>query len=112
MRLKEFRRRVFGEFGPRLERATPENVRLFLAELDLEGLSKTSHRSLDLDAEENVTLEGAIRSYFAKVLHEDPEAAAVALWCLAFELFFAVIEVDIDERFGKLFGGPGDEGSP
>lgn len=112
MRLPEFRERVFSEFGPRLEKATPENVRLFLAELDLEGLSQTSYRSLDLDAEESVTLEGAIRAYFARVLHEDPEAAVVALWSLAFELFFAIIEVDLDERFRKLFGGLGDAGSP
>ena len=114
MRLAEFRERVEREFGPRLERATPENVRLFLADLDLEGLSKTSYRSLDLDAEaeEGVTLEGAIRSYFARVLYEDPEAAVVALWSLAFELFFAIIEVDLEERFRELFGGLGDEGSP
>jgi hypothetical protein len=112
VRLAEFRERVFREFGPRLERATPENVRLFLADLDLEGLSRTSYRSLDLDAEESVTLEGAIRSYFARALREDPETAAVALWSLAFELFFAIIEVDLDDRFRRLFGGPGDEGSP
>lgn len=112
MRLEEFRERVFGEFGPQLERATPENVRLFLAALDLEGLSRTSYRSLDLDAQESVTLEGAIRSYFAKVLYEDPEAAVVVLWSLAFELFFSIIEVDAQERFRKLFGGLEDEGTP
>ena len=106
--MADFRAQVAAEFGPRLERATPENVRLFLAKLDLEGLSKVSYRSLDLDREECVTLEGALRSYFAKVLYEDPDAAVVALWSLAFELYFAVIEVDASEKFRKLFGDLGD----
>jgi hypothetical protein len=100
--LDRFKRLVIGAFGENLEKATPANVREFLASLDLENLEAVRRGALVLD-EETSTFEEATKAYFRSVLDMPMESALVRLWALAFELSFAVIETHDGERLSRLF---------
>ena len=103
--LERFRRLVVGEFGDSLERATPANVREFLASLDLENLEAVRRGALVLD-EDTSTFEEATKVYFRSVLDMPADKAVVRMWALAFELSFAVIETHEGERLSRLFDEP------
>ena len=105
MELERFRQLVVGEFGEGLERATPANVREFLAALDLENLEAVRRGALVLD-EETSTFEEATKAYFRSVLDMPADQAVIRMWALAFELSFAVIETHDGERLSRLFDDP------
>ena len=102
MRLEEFRDLVRKEFGANLKHATPANVREFVDRLESELLPNRVAGRIVID-EPCDTYEEVIKDFFSKILDLPPEKAMVALWTVAFDLAFAVIETDCADRFASLF---------
>lgn len=105
MSLDEFRQAVFREFGPRLERATPANVREFTARMQARLFDRREGGRFVIGEEKARTYEEIVKDFFAQTLAHPPEQALIALWLMAFELWFAVIELDYAETFAALFEG-------
>jgi hypothetical protein len=103
----EFRELVRGEFGPRLERATPASVREFL-----DGLQVRLHKESGegppyvLDQEDTAgSYEEIVAEFFSRILdYDSPEQAFILLWLLAFEQHFSMLEEDYSQRYLTLFG--------
>jgi hypothetical protein len=104
VKLAEFRRWVYAEFGPKLEHATPANIREFLdrAHAELEGGANGSRFVLDEPAS---SYEEILRDFFSRVLEMPHDTAIIALWMLALELSFAGVRDQWAERFEPLFQG-------
>lgn len=106
MTLLEFRELVKGEFGGRLERATPANVRDFL-----DRMQYRLHQEAGEGPPYLVDEEGRPRSYeeivldfFSRALDYTPEQAFIMLWLLAFEQHFAMLEEEYARRYVTIFG--------
>jgi hypothetical protein len=103
--LRDFQEAVGREFGPRLERATPANVREFTARMQAQLFDRREGGRLLLEArDEAESCEQIIKEFFAGVLYDPPERAVIILWLTALELWFEVITQDYGETFDSLFG--------
>jgi hypothetical protein len=104
VRLPEFRDEVRREFGDRLERATPANVRNFLTRMQAR-LTAGPAPGERIELNETATsYEEVITDFLSRSLEgaaEDPERALIALWLLALELHFARVADDYAERFAR-----------
>jgi hypothetical protein len=93
MRLEEFREAVYRELGPSLERATYENVRLFL-----DRMQALVYPPLRIDGrvvlgeEEAEGLEPIVLDFLANSLRSSPEEAVIGLWLFAAEIWFSHME--------------------
>lgn len=104
MKLDEFRRKVFQEFGADLDKATPANVREFLDQMQLsEFAAQRSQNPRVALNDPGRTYEEVVKDTFAKLLKLPAEEAAPILWLIAFELSFSVIEFQYTETLEKLF---------
>ena len=105
MTLSEFRDLVRGEFGPRLERATPANVRDFLDHLQLR-LHQDAKEGPPYVIEENHArnYEEIVADFFSRALDHPPEQSLIMLWLLAFEQHFVMLSEDYAHRFVTIFG--------
>jgi hypothetical protein len=104
VKLREFKRLVQAEFGPRMENATPSNVREFLDKIQTRWPSQKANGRFVID-EPALSYEEILRDFFARVLDLPEEQAVVALWTLALELAFADLNEVLEDRFGPLFRG-------
>lgn len=103
MTIEEFRAAIKREFGSDLQYATPANVREFLDDMSMRGLQDRLFQRFEL-RESKTTYEGILRDFFVRVLDRPKDDALILLWTMAFELSFSMIEVDVAERLGGLFG--------
>ena len=105
MTLAEFRELVREVFGPRLERATPANVRDFLDRMQLR-LHQDSGESAPyvIEEERAASYEEIVADFFSRALDYPPEQALIMLWLLAFEQHFAMLGEDYAHRFVTIFG--------
>lgn len=93
MDLEEFREAVYRELGPSLERATYENVRLFL-----DRMQATLYPPLGIDGhivlgeERALDFESIVLEFFANSLCFPPEQAVIGLWLFALEIWFSSTE--------------------
>jgi hypothetical protein len=103
MRLEEFRSAIRREFGPNLEHATPANVRDFLDELSRREFEPQLRKRIVID-EPKTTYEEILKDFFSRVLDFPPDEALILLWTMAFELSYEMLEHQLSDRFGTLFG--------
>ena len=110
MQLSEFKQRVEAEFGPRLENATPANVREFLDRLQQEAWEYQRRASgrYEMPVENARTYEEVMKEFFMDVLELPAERAVMLLWTLALDLTFAAIEHQYSEMLDPLFRGMDD----
>jgi len=101
--IEEFRAAIKREFGNNLEHATPANVRHFLDEMSMRVLQDRLFQRFEL-SESKTTYEEILRDFFVRVLDRPKDEAVILLWTMAFELAFSMLEVDLAERLGGLFG--------
>ena len=102
----EFRGLVRKEFGERLERATPANVRDFLDRMQLR-LHHESKEGPPYVLAETTTMrsyEEIVTDFFSRALDYPLEHAFIMLWLLAFEQHFAMLEEEYARRFVTIFG--------
>ncbi len=107
MTLPEFRELVHAEFGPRLERATPANVRDFLDRMQVrlhQDSGETAPYVLEEEAPRAPSYEEIVADFFARALDYPPDQALIMLWLLAFEQHFAMLGEDYSHRFVTIFG--------
>ena len=107
MKLAQFRKAVFSEFGPNMENATPANVREFLdriqQQLHEESVETTGLKGpLQLD-EHATTWEQILREFFSQVLRMPNDEAIITLWTMAVEMSFQALESQYAEIFRPLF---------
>jgi hypothetical protein len=100
--LKEFRQRVRQQFGPGMERATPENVREFLDQMQAELAPHSPGGRLELN-ETETSYEAIIRSFFSEILDAPRDQAVIQLWLQALELAFADLRDTIEQEISPLF---------
>jgi hypothetical protein len=100
--LAEFRRRVREQFGPGMQQATPENVREFLDQMQLEMDPPPSSGRFTLD-ETETSYEAVFRSFFSEILDVPRDQAVIHLWLTALELAFADLRDTIEEEIAPLF---------
>ena len=105
MKLDEFRRLVFQEFGVDLDHATPANVREFLDKMQLSNLSQRSGNPRHVLNDPSRNYEEIVKDTFARILKLPAEEAVPLLWIIAFELSFSVIEYQYGEALERLFQG-------
>lgn len=105
MRLDEFKQRVEAEFGPRLQNATPANVREFLDRLQQEAWDRQRRHAerYEMPVENARTYEEVMKEFFVDVLELPAEKAVMLLWTLALDLTFAAIEHQYSEVLDPLF---------
>ncbi len=110
-KLARFREAVHREFGPELEKATPANVRDFMARFQEDRFQETTKERIILH-ETKTTYEEILKDFFNQVLSHPSEDALIKLWTLAFEMSFFNIEQHAAERLQSLFGemGEGENG--
>lgn len=111
MTLAEFRELVRLEFGARLERATPANVRDFLDRMQLR-LHQDAQEGKPYVIEEEcrrTSYEEIVSDFFSRALDHPVEQSLIMLWLLAFEQHFAMLEEDYAHRYVLIFG-EGDTG--
>ena len=109
MRLEQFREWVRAEFGPRMEHATPANVREFLDRAHAEIAPVERHRRIVID-EPATSYEEILRDFFSHVLEMPRDEAIIALWMLALEISFAGVHEQWADRFERLFQGTEEGG--
>jgi len=103
--LDEFRELVRQEFGPRLERATPANVRDFLDRMQLRLHKESGEKPPYVIGEEGArSYEEIVSEFFSRALDHPPDQAFIMIWLLAFEQHFAMLEEDYARRFITIFG--------
>lgn len=117
MTLEQFRRRVREQFGPGMERATPENVREFLDRMQTElapgaSLSPPGGPYELSEAETETSYEAILRSFFSGILDAPSDQAIIQLWLLALELAFADLRDTIEEEISPLFRPWEEPGQP
>jgi hypothetical protein len=100
--LDEFRQRVRQQFGPNMERATPENVREFLDQMQQELDPHAPGSPLDLD-ETETSYEAILRAFFSEILETPRDQAIIQLWLLSLELAFADLRDTIEQEISPLF---------
>ena len=104
MNLQEFQEAVFRELGPCLERATPANIREFTARMQARLFDRREAGRIVLGTtNEPESCEQILQEFFAQVLRDPPERAAMILWLTAMELWFAVLAPDSEETSVGLF---------
>jgi len=104
--LAEFRELVRQEFGPKLERATPANVRDFLDRMQLR-LHQDAREQQPYVLEEEcraTSYEEIVSDFFSRALDYPAEQSLIMLWLLAFEQHFAMLEEDYARRHVMIFG--------
>ncbi|MEI6511769.1 MAG: hypothetical protein WCO51_00640 [bacterium] len=99
MELAEFRSLVYSQFGPDLHRATPANVRDFLAILQKHHVES---QPLILN-EKQSTLEDILKDFFARALDMPKDEAIILLWVLGLELSFGIIEDHLENHLPSFF---------
>jgi hypothetical protein len=102
MTLDEFRERVRQQFGPNMERTTPQNVREFLDQMQ-QDLDETPPGGPFELAEGESSYEGILRTFFSEILAAPRDQAVIQLWMLALELAFADLRDTIEEEISPLF---------
>ena len=102
MNLDEFRERVRQQFGPGMERTTPQNVREFLDQMQ-QDLDETPPGGPFELAEGETSYEGILRTFFSEILAAPRDQAVIQLWMLALELAFADLRDTIEEEISPLF---------
>ncbi len=107
MTLEEFRRRVREQFGPEMQRTTPQNVREFLDQMQEEMGSVPPGGTYELN-ESETSYEAILHAFFFEILDAPSEQAFIQLWMHGFELAFAGLRDTIEEEISPLFA-PWDE---
>ena len=104
MRLHEFRDEVRREFGHRLERATPANVRNFLTRMQAR-LTPAPAPGERIELKETASsYDEVISDFLSHNLEsalDDPEQALITLWLLALELYFGRVQDEYADRFAR-----------
>lgn len=103
MDIKHFCELVKAEFGPRMEHATPANMRKFLCRmhLELEGADPPTGR-ITIPREKATNYEQVVAEFLANVLDFPPEQAVILLWVFASESFYARLGEQYDEHLCDL----------
>jgi len=105
--LEEFREEVYRQFGKRLERATPANVQEFIVHMQAKMAGNEARgQAVEINETAN-SYEEIMTQFFARVLEAPPaemEQALVQLWLLGFELHFARLQDEYQQKFAPLFG--------
>ena len=118
MNLIEFKQRVRNAFGPRMEHATPGNVREFLDAIARErwreekAARHAAHPGspdlvLELPREPSLSYEDILRHFFADALAAPNDEALIQLWLLALDLSYAGVEEQAEYEIGPLFADGG-----
>jgi hypothetical protein len=100
--LEEFQQRVRQQFGAGMERATPENVREFLDQMQQELDPQSPGSPLELD-ETETSYEAILRAFFSEILETPRDQAVIQLWLLSLELAFADLRDTIEQEISPLF---------
>jgi hypothetical protein len=100
--LDQFRQRVWEQFGADLERATPQNIREFLDQMQVEMDDLPPGGPYEL-SETDTSYEAILRTFFAEILEAPRDQAVIQLWLLALELAFADLRDTIEEEISPLF---------
>jgi hypothetical protein len=110
MTLQALRELAVERFGADMERATPEGVRRFVAEVREEVFPsrRIAGRFVIDDTNAGADPEAAAVAYFGRVLLLDADRAAISLWLHAVEMWFGAREVAYDERFLSLVETTGE----
>jgi len=102
-RLAEFRQEVLSEFGPRLDRMTPENVRDFLSRVYARERRGEPGGRYSI-SEPSGTPESIMRDFLGRTLEAPAEEAVVHLWVLVLEMLMTSFwELD-EARLVRLLG--------
>ena len=109
--LEKFRQAVINEFGKNLEKATPSNVRQFLARLQASHTTETLRGRVVLN-ETKTTYEEILKDFFVRVLEKPSDESVIILWTVAFELSFFLIEQHASDHLSNLFKEPSEGNSP
>ena len=102
MTLEAFRRRVREQFGPDMERATPQNVREFLDQMQQELDTVPPSGPYEL-SETETSYEAILRTFFCEILDAPRDQALIQLWMLGLELAFTDLHDTIEEEISPLF---------
>ena len=102
MTLEAFQQRVREQFGAGMGRATPQNIREFLDEMQQELDTIPPGSSYELN-ETAVSYEAILRSFFSEILEAPRDQALIQLWMLGLELAFADLRDTIEEEISPLF---------
>jgi len=100
--LEAFRRLVREQFGPDMERATPQNVREFLDRMQQELDTTPPGGPYEL-SEGETSYEAILRTFFSEILDAPRDQALIQLWMLGLELAFADLHDTIEEEISPLF---------
>ena len=93
MNLEEFREMVYAELGPSLEKATHENVRLFLDRVQAIFYPPVRVQGhVELGEERAADFETIVLEFFADSLRLPVEEAVIGLWIFALETWFSYME--------------------
>jgi hypothetical protein len=108
MKLAEFRKRVFAAFGPKMENATPANVRQFLdtiqADLEEESLERRGGVRGPIVLNEHATsYEQILQEFFSESLRLPNDAAIITLWTMAVEMSFSALASQYAEVLQRMF---------
>jgi hypothetical protein len=107
MTLSAFRKAVFAAFGPKMENATPANVRDFLDQMQARAHEDAreggaSRGPLVLN-EHALSYEQIIQEFFSQALRLPNDEAIITLWTMAVEMSFSALESQYAEIFKPLF---------
>ena len=107
MTLPVFRKAVFAAFGPKMENATPANVRDFLDEMQERMHAEARERETSggpMTLNEHATsYEQIIQEFFSQALRLPSDEAIITLWTMAVEMSFSSLESQYAEMFRPLF---------
>ena len=90
------------QFGPGMERATPQNVREFLDLMQQELDTTPAGGPYEL-GETATSYEAILRCFFSEILDAPRDQALIQLWMLGLELAFADLRDSIEEEISPLF---------
>lgn len=90
MDLNSFRERVHQQLGPYLEKATGDDIRKFVREIEAERRREPpAKRRYLLSETPPETVDQIFRGFFHRVLDMEKEEAVIALWLMAADLAFS-----------------------
>ena len=104
MNIKQFSELVRTEFGPRMEHATPANMRKFLSRmhLELDGCD-TPRDPIVIPSEDATNYEQVVTDFLSRVLDSPTDQAVILLWIFSSELFYERLGEQYEDNLSKLF---------
>jgi hypothetical protein len=107
MTLSAFRKAVFAAFGPKMENATPANVRDFLDQMQ-ERLHAEARDTGGVPGplvlnESATSYEQIVQEFFSQALRLPNDEAIITLWTMAVEMSFSALESQYADIIKPLF---------